>query len=119
MFQTSNIWRWAWSMPTLSKNDTLISRKILNYAFDLEPTKEYILRSALINSSTLIKNNLQLDIHIALSSYLIKKPFIFKLPIGFNQNSTDKFISYKNIFSDKLYDNFIISYLLILDYNIN
>ena len=46
-------------------------------------------------------------------------PFIFKLPIGFNQNSTDEFISYKNIFSDKLYDNFIISYLLILDYNIN
>ena len=52
-------------------------------------------------------------------SYLIKKPFIFKLPIGFNQNSTDGFISYKNIFSDKLYDNFIISYLLILDYNVN
>ncbi len=118
-FQNSNIWKWAWSMPTLSKNDTSISRKILNYAFDLEPTKEYILRSALINSSTLINNDLQLDIHIALSSYLIKKPFIFKLPIGFNQNSTDEFISYKNIFSDKLYDNFIISYLLILDYNVN
>jgi hypothetical protein len=117
-FQTSNIWRWAWSMPTLSKNDTLISRKILNYAFDLEPTKEYILRSALINSKILIKNNLQLDINIALSSYLIKKPFIFKLPIGFNDNSKDDYISYKNIFTHKSYDKFIISYLYILDYNI-
>jgi hypothetical protein len=117
-FQTSNIWRWAWSMPTLSKNDSSISRKILNYAFDLEPTKEYILRSELINSKILIKSDLQLDIHIALSSYLIKKPFIFKLPLGFNENSDDDLISYKKIFSHEFYNKFIISYLYILDYNI-
>jgi hypothetical protein len=115
-FQTSNIWRWAWSMPTLTKNDSSISRRILNYAFDLEPTKEYILRSELLNSKILIKNNLQIDIHVALSSYLTRKPFIFKLPIGF-ENSQDGFIAYKKLFSHELYNKFIISYLYILDYN--
>ena len=117
-FQTSNIWRWAWSIPTLTKNDSSISRKILNYAFELEPTKEYILRSELINSKILIKSDIQLDIHISLSSYLIKKPFIFKLPLGFNENSEDELISYKKIFSHEFYNKFIISYLYILDYNV-
>jgi hypothetical protein len=74
----NNMWRWSWSIPSIHKKYTFISRKILEYAFNLHHTTEYPLRSDLINSKIKINNDLQLDIRIALSSYIGKQPLIFK-----------------------------------------
>jgi hypothetical protein len=74
----SKLWKWSWSIPTIHKKYTYISRKILEYAFNLDYITELPLKSDLINSKIKIMNDLQLDIHIALSSYLGKKPVIFK-----------------------------------------
>lgn len=74
----NNMWKWAWSIPSIHKKYTFISRKILEYAFNLDHTKEFPLRADLINSKIKINNELQLDIRIALSSYIGKQPLIFK-----------------------------------------
>lgn len=77
----NNIWKWSWSIANLEKKYTIISRKILEYALNLDPINENLLRSKLINSDLKILNKLQLDIYLALSSYISKKPFILTLPI--------------------------------------
>lgn len=77
----NNIWKWSWSISSLEKKYTIISRKILEYALNLDPIKENLLRTKLINSDIKINNKLQLDIYLALSSYISKKPFILTLPI--------------------------------------
>lgn len=117
----TNIWKWSWSIPNINKKYTYISRKILDYAFNLDSSTEIPLKSELINSKIKIINELQLDIHIAISSYIGKQPLIFKY---YNM------LGDKNTYSDdkgnRLYkyhhenttdDNYMIFYLFILDYD--
>ena len=54
-----------------------ISRKILNYGLDLTPDEQF-LKSELITSRFRISSKIQLDIHVALASYLTKMPLIYK-----------------------------------------
>ena len=97
----SRMWKWSWSIPTIHKKYTFISRKILEYAFNLDHTKELPLRADLINSKIKIINDLQLDIHIALSSYIGKQPLIFKFYNKFDDDS--KFEKYDK--NDSLSNN--------------
>lgn len=121
----TKIWKWSWSIPSLHNKFTLISRKILEYAFNLDPVKEYILRSELINSKIKIINDIQLDIHIALSSYISKKPFIFKFLNKYynedeynNSTSSNNEILYEyDILNDNDNDKYMNIYIFILDYN--
>lgn len=71
------IWRWAWSIPILKKNAIYISRSILNYGLDLD--KADFLKSELITSRFSISDNIQLDMHISIATYLAKKvPYSYK-----------------------------------------
>ena len=72
----ANTWIWAWAFNT-SKKNSFISRKLLYYGLDLDPTDK--LKSLLINSRYKLNNKIQLDIHIALASYLTKINIIFPL----------------------------------------
>lgn len=122
-----HVWKWSWSIPTFQKKYTFISRKILEYAFNLDQKDEYLLRSKLINSKINIFNNLQLDIHIALSSYIGKQPLIFKFYNVFEENDSsndevyddaedDDFIVH--IPEDKKFDqNYMIMYFFILNHD--
>jgi hypothetical protein len=83
----TQLWKWSWSIPSFNKKHTFISRKILEYAFNLDNNKEISLRSDLTNSKIKIVNDLQLDIHIALSSYIGKQPLIFKFYNKFEDNT--------------------------------
>lgn len=74
----SKLWKWSWSIPIISKKYTFISRKILEWAFNLDHIKELPLKADLTNSKIKITNELELDIHIALSSYIGKQPLVFK-----------------------------------------
>lgn len=114
------IWKWAWSLPTLPKKNNFISRKILEYALNLDHEKDYLLKSTLINSKIKIINDLQLDIYTALSANLSRKPFIFKLyyaPIPTtNEDKDDQFYPYKEINDDPDNSKYMVFYLFILDY---
>jgi hypothetical protein len=73
-----HIWVWGWSDGNLNKQNISTSRKVLNYALDLNRT-ELSLKTELITSRIQITSQHQIDIHVALSAFLSKQPFIFKL----------------------------------------
>ena len=131
----NNTWKWSWSLPTASIKNTFISRKILEYAFTLNPETDYVLKSTLINSKIIIHNTNQLDIYIGLSAMLSKKPFIFKIylvPIDEEKshktnktnkqnkknNSTKNLYYYKKIINNDERHNYISLYTFILDWNL-
>lgn len=70
------IWCWAWSIPILSSMDVHLSKEMLLYALKLGPESSY-LKTILITSRGEISDLIQLDIHIALASYILKQPYIF------------------------------------------
>ena len=102
------IWSWAWSVGFFKKNETNIIRKILLYGTELDPTSMF-LKSELILSRFKITNKIQLDIHLAIVSYLSKKSIVFC------QNYSTKIIDNKYI--DITDNSFVVSkfYIFLLD----
>jgi len=88
----TNVWCWAWLIPYLKYNETIISRKLMEYGLKLVPDSNtpdhFYIKSQLLNSRIRIENKFELDIHLALSSYLIKDLFKFILPIQFYLNTS-------------------------------
>lgn len=116
-FTFSKTWAWSWAVPEYHKNVTYISRKIFNYGLDLDPSIDNIfLRAELLTSRFRISNPVQLDIHVAISSYLSKIPFIYELYLYPEQEDIHGYIkalSRKDIAPDKDYQ---ILYLFLLDF---
>jgi hypothetical protein len=111
-----NSWKWSWAIPFAKYYNTLISRKILEYAFTLNSSTDLHLKSTLINSKLIISNQYQIDIYLALSSMLSKKPFILKYYLlNTDQNKENK-IYYKKILNDPNRKKFISVYVLLIDY---
>ena len=113
-----HLWKWSWSMPTFPKKHTLISRKILEYAFNLNQEDDYLLKSKLINSKINIYNNLQLDIHVAVSSYLGKQPLIFKYynVIEYDSDYDNDSNEYEPVYNEHIVDkDYMIMYLFIMN----
>jgi len=71
-----NVWSWAWSQTGLTNAESYLSKEILFYGLKLESEMSY-LKSILTTSRGLIKERIQLDIHLALSSNIIKQPYIY------------------------------------------
>jgi len=125
----NNIWKWSWSIPTAKSKNTFISRKILEYAFSLNSETDYLLKSILINSKINILNKNQLDIYLALSAMLSKKPFILRIYLipfekkdesDENSNNNDPNITkyfYKKIINNPEKKNYISLYTFIIDWN--
>jgi hypothetical protein len=110
-------WKWSWSLPSTEKKKSFISRKILEYAFDLDNKKDYLLKSTLINSKIKIINDLQLDIYKAISASLSKKPFIlkiFSIPLTLEEDL--EYYPFKKINEDSESIKYVTLYLFILDY---
>ena len=110
----SRIWLWAWATPLFIKNTTYLSRKILNYGLDLDPVENLSLKTELITSRSYISDNIQLDIHIALSSYLTKIPAILKLELP---AEIPEEIQFYEVNKDKTNKDYSIIYIFILDYD--
>lgn len=74
----SKIWMWAWANPSLLKNNSYISRKVLYYALDLDPqTDDVFIKKELLKSESEVTDLIQIDIRVAISSYLTKIPLIY------------------------------------------
>jgi hypothetical protein len=104
---TTNIWMWAWLVPEFMFNETNIVRKLLNYGLKLSPTlinkldnEKLYLKTQMVNGRFLLYDNFQLDLHLAISSYLAKDNF--------------KFIYYKKKYLNKEKTKFITVYYLII-----
>jgi hypothetical protein len=78
----SNIWIWGWSVSSADKSMIEVSRRVLNYALDLD-TKYISLKSELITSRHQVSTPTQIDILVALTAYLSKCSFIY--PLKYNE----------------------------------
>jgi hypothetical protein len=74
------LWTWAWSIPSLSKNSTNIIRKILTYGTELDSNSLFV-KNELITSNFKISHDTQIDIILSISAYLSKKTFIYGLKL--------------------------------------
>jgi len=115
---SSKIWAWSWAIPDATKNVTYLARKILNYGLDIEREGDLVdnlfLRTELITSRFRIDNIIQLDIHVAISSYITKMPMIIPCVISDDLETTyDKYM-YPDDISVTLPNN--IMFIFILDY---
>lgn len=66
-------WLWAWADNNYEGAIMQYSKKILNYGLNIENSK---LRDHFINSKIYINSNPQLDVHLALILYILKKQLI-------------------------------------------
>lgn len=72
------VWTWAWSIIGLLDAEYFLSREILLYALKLDVDLAYIKR-ILTTSRGVIKNDTQIDINLAVSAGITKKPYIFPI----------------------------------------
>lgn len=131
-YNKNNLWVWAWGVPTHPKNYTYLSRKILQYGLDIavpinnknnEDVQDLFLKTELITTRFIINNHIQVDIHVAISSYLTKIPLViplYNIPIK-KGSSSDKSKVHMYKFTYNEYNNFAdtldVAYFFILDYN--
>jgi hypothetical protein len=80
----NNIWIWSWLLTSLERKQNKLSRGLLNYGLDLEPSsnsdEHYMIKSLLVNSRILIEDYIQLEINLAISSYLLRDRLLFIYP---------------------------------------
>jgi hypothetical protein len=91
----TKIWIWSWCVPHFTFNETISTRKILEYGLTLEPKTnssiQHYIKSHLVNSRLFFENEIFLDIHLGLSLYLSKAKFIYS---QIKNNINDKIIIY-------------------------
>ena len=107
----THTWTWAWSVPIFTKNSTYVSRKILQYGLDMEPTNTF-LKAELITSRFRISDPVQLDLHIAIASYISKNPVIYKLIVYPKTQKSSKMLEITKHPLDEEYSTY---YLFIID----
>jgi hypothetical protein len=79
-YTSINTWVWGWSLASIEKSLTAIIRKVFLYGTDIDINNNpanILLKNELITSRFRVEDNVQIDIHCAIASYLAKKPFIF------------------------------------------
>ena len=104
---TTNIWMWGWMIPEFLYNETNLVRKLLMYGLKITPTvitpvsdEKLYLKTQLVNSRFLLYEQFQLDLHLAIASYLVKDSI--------------KFIYYKKKYLNKDKTKFITVYYFII-----
>lgn len=101
-YNKTKVWMWGW----MWNEATPISEGLLKYGLKIDSKMvsdrpEFMfIKSQLINSRILLENKINLDIQLALSSYLIKDKCIFVCPI-------------KEIIDESDSEDYIIRYLII------
>jgi hypothetical protein len=87
------LWLWGWANPGLLSNNTYLCKKILQYGLELRLSR-VDLKYQLITSRMFIRDKNQLDVHLAVSAYLIKKPYIYPHKIWVNKENDEYIINY-------------------------
>ena len=92
----NKIWIWGWILPNKISN---LCYKLLDYGLNIDPTNEssyhHFIKSLLLNSRLIVNNLIELDINLAICSYILKDLIKFILPYKFYLNDNkDKYITY-------------------------
>jgi hypothetical protein len=99
-----SLWTWAWGNPAFDKKWTRIITKILNYGFSLDSKKNYHLKLELITSRFIISDQIQIDIHLAITSSLSKIKNIYHLIIPSDEKKI--VLDTTNGIKQKIFKNF-------------
>ena len=88
----TRIWAWSWLFPLLNKKFSYESRQLLNYALDkniisINDEENIFIKTQLTNSRLYIPDSFQLDIMLALCSYLLQDRIKFIYPEVNKDNS--------------------------------
>lgn len=113
-YKKIKLWVWGWTMAIDKKYDSITSRKLLNYAFDLDKEFDF-LKLELMTSRFRVSSEFQLDIHAAIASYISKKPIIFKIVIPDEYDDVDDFFP---LYTTIDMDTIQVNYLYFLNENI-
>lgn len=90
-----NIWIWAWALSHINKSGSTIIRNVFMYGTDINVisggvlnTENLLLKNELVTSRSVITDQIQVEIHCALASYLAKRPMILPFAdVGFDYES--------------------------------
>lgn len=94
----TRVWIWGWVLTNLNLESTRICKDLLNYGLKLEPSsniyEHYFIKTLLVNSRILIEDSTQLDINLAIYSYLMRDRYNFIYPRKryMESNNKDKYI---------------------------
>lgn len=94
-YTNKKLWSWAWYQPTLYNSENYLAKQILIYSLGMESELSFI-KILLTTPRSIIKDSIQVDINLAISSSIIKEPYIY--PMQHNQG-----------------DQLVIQYLILLN----
>ena len=99
----NGIWIWGWVLSDFNYKDTPQCKYLLDYGLKLEPKsatiEQTMIKGILVNSRIKIEEQTQLDVNLAIYSYLIKDRI--------------KFIYGRKRYIDKTSDHYVTFYYLI------
>jgi len=79
----TKVWLWSWVVPFLGKKETELSRKILDYGLDFNPSTNssihYYIKSHFISSRIYFESDVYLDMHLAMALSVSKGKFIYRV----------------------------------------
>lgn len=107
----TNIWIWGWLLGDLSSSHTNLCRELLNYGLKLEPRsnseEHFMIKSLLVNSRISLEEDVQLDINLAIYSYLIRDKIAFIYPRKrYIDDTNKKYVTFYYLIKKKLSDVF-------------
>ena len=96
----TNIWLWAWMLPSILMDESVFVKKLLNYGLKIDKTMQNLsydklyLKTLFVNSRFLLENIFQLELQLAISLYLGKDNLKFIYPrIKYLSNDKKKFLT--------------------------
>jgi len=107
-----SMWQWAWSIPFIKKAENYSSRKILQYAFDIDTQDndikvhyiKTIYKTELLNSKLYLEYpSIDIERYLAISLYLLKGDYYYKRSIihyNINTKKNEKIGDYYYILSN-------------------
>ena len=95
----NGVWIWGWVLADFNYKDTPQCKFLLDYGLKLEPKsatlEQYMIKGILVNSRIKIEEQEQLEINLAIYSYLIKDriKFIYGRR-RYIEKSSDKYVTF-------------------------
>lgn len=79
------VWSWSWAQTGIYNSENYLSKEILLYALKLGSDLAYI-KSILTTSRGVMTDTTQIDINLAISSSIIKQPYIYPFVYEINNS---------------------------------
>ncbi len=89
----THIWLWGWTLPFIRDEVLIDCKNLLDYGLKLSPDNQkdehLFIKTLLLNSRIYVEEEIQLEINLAIYSYLLKDRCSFILPYKIYKNEDD------------------------------